>query len=167
MLEPTTLPTARSVSPRHEAPMLTASSGALVPNATTVKPMTTGESPVRAARRAAPATALLINGRADVALAAGCAGVHLTSHGLPAAALRRRFGRALLIGCSTHRPEEVEAARQNGADYAIFGPVFATPSKAAFGPPPGLDGLARAVGHGLPVIAIGGIDPGRVPPISA
>jgi len=56
MFEPTTLPTARSVSPRHDAPTLTASSGALVPNATTVRPITTGVSPVRAANRADPRT---------------------------------------------------------------------------------------------------------------
>ncbi len=56
MFDPTTLPIARSVSPRHDAPTLTASSGALVPNATTVNPITTGERPVRAARRAAPRT---------------------------------------------------------------------------------------------------------------
>ncbi len=118
-------------------------------------------------RRAAPQAALLINGRADVALAAGCAGVHLTSSGLPVKAIRRRFGDRLLIGRSTHRPEEVAAAREAGADYAVFGPVFATPSKAAFGPPLGLGGLEQAAGHGLPVIAIGGIDPGRMARVAA
>ncbi len=112
--------------------------------------------------RAAPGTALLINGRADVALAGGCAGVHLTSSGLPVAAVRRRFGSALLIGCSTHRRQEVDAARRSGADYAIFGPVFATPSKAPYGPPPGLAGLRRAVAGGLPVLAIGGIGPDQM-----
>ena len=56
MFDPTTLPTARSASSRSAAPRLTASSGALVPNATTVRPMTTGERPVRAASRAAPRT---------------------------------------------------------------------------------------------------------------
>ncbi len=110
-------------------------------------------------RRAAPGMTMLINRRADVALASGCAGVHLTSSSLPVAAVRRRFGGALLIGCSTHRPEEVEAARRAGADYAIFGPVFPTPSKAPYGRPPGLEGLRRAVACGLPVIAIGGIGP--------
>ena len=118
-------------------------------------------------RRAAPATALVINGRADVAVATGCAGVHLTSHGLPVAPLRRRFGETLLIGRSTHRPEEVEAARLDGADYAIFGPVFATPSKAAFGPPPGLAGLERAARCGLPIIAVGGIDSERMAEVAA
>ena len=56
MLLPTTLPSAISLSPPAAAPMLTASSGALVPNATTVRPMITGESPLRAARRDDPRT---------------------------------------------------------------------------------------------------------------
>ena len=73
--------------------------------------------------------------------------------------MRHRFGDALRIGCSTHQPEEVEAARRAGADYAIFGPIYPTPSKASYGPPPGLAGLRRAVSCGLPVIAIGGIGP--------
>ncbi len=118
-------------------------------------------------RRAARATAVSVNGRADVALASGCAGVHLTSSGLPVAAVRRRFGDALLIGCSTHRPEEARAARSAGADYAVFGPVFATPSKAPYGPPPGVAGLRRAVACGLPVIAVGGIDPERMAEVAA
>ncbi len=116
----------------------------------------------RRLRQVARQTAVLVNGRTDVALASGCAGVHLTSSGLPIAAVCRRFGDALLIGCSTHRPEEVEEARRAGADYAVFGPVFPTPSKAPYGPPPGVAGLRRAAACGLPVIAIGGIGPERM-----
>ena len=121
----------------------------------------------RGLRRASRGARVLVNGRADIALAGGCAGVHLTSSGLPIESLRRRFGQALVIGRSTHRPEEVEAARAAGADYAIFGPVFPTPSKAPFGPPPGLDGLRQAVAYGLPVIAIGGIGPKQIPQVAA
>ncbi len=116
---------------------------------------------------AAPGTAVLINGRADVAVASGCDGVHLTSSSVPVAALRWRFGDALILGCSTHRPEEVEAARQGGADYAVFGPVFPTPSKAPYGEPPGLPGLRRAVACGLPVLAIGGIGPDQMTQVAA
>ena len=121
----------------------------------------------RGLRRASRGARVLVNARADIALASGCAGVHLTSSGLPIESLRRRFGQALLIGRSTHRPEEVEAARAAGADYAIFGPVFPTPSKAPYGPPPGLDGLRQAVAYGLPVIAIGGIGPEQMPQVAA
>lgn len=107
-----------------------------------------------------PAVTLLINGRADVALAAGVDGVHLPAAGLPAPALRRLAecrGRRLVIGRSTHRAEEVEAARREGVDYVTFGPVYATPSKAAYGKPPGLLGLRRAAAARLPVIALGGV----------
>ena len=114
-----------------------------------------------AARRAWPGL-LLLNGRLDVALAAGCDGVHLTSAGLPIEALRRCFGERIVIGVSTHRVEEVAAARRAGADYVSFGPVFPTPSKARYGRPPGLDGLRRAADTGLPVIALGGVGPSEL-----
>jgi len=120
-----------------------------------------------ARRRLPPQVRLLVNGRADVALAAGADGVHLPAAGLPVAALRERFGPELMIGRSTHAPEEVAAARDAGADYVTFGPVYPTPSKAAYGPPPGLDGLRRAVASGLPVLALGGVDAGRLEEVAA
>lgn len=101
-----------------------------------------------------PATRLLVNGRLDVALAAGADGAHLPSDGLPVAALRRRFGAEVLLGISTHRVEEVERARDAGADYATFGPVWETPGK---GPARGAGELARAAASGLPVYALGGV----------
>lgn len=120
------------------------------------------------ARRRLPSQVrLLINGRADVALAAGADGVHLPAAGLPVAALRERFGPELVIGRSTHAPEEVASARDAGADYVTFGPVYPTPSKAAYGPPPGLEGLRQAVATGLPVLALGGVDAGRLEEVAA
>lgn len=110
-------------------------------------------------RRAAPEPLLLVNGRADVAIASGADGVHLPANEVPTGALRRRFGSAFLIGRSTHHPEEVVRERRDGADYVTFGPVFPTPSKARYGPPPGLDGLRRAAACGLPVLALGGVGP--------
>lgn len=111
--------------------------------------------------------AVLVNGRLDVAIAAGCDGVHLPADGAPLTHLRRRFGPEPLIGRSTHAPEEVETARDEGADYVTFGPVFPTPSKTAYGPPPGLEGLRRATGYGLPVLALGGIEPANLPAVAA
>ena len=78
-----------------------------------------------------PAVRLLVNGRLDVALAAGADGVHLPADGVPVAPLRARFGSGPLIGRSTHTVEEVERARDEGADYVTFGPVYATPGKGA------------------------------------
>lgn len=103
--------------------------------------------------------AVLVNGRPDLALAAGWRGVHLPSAGLPVGPVRRLMGRGARIGRSTHSVEEVLAAEAEGADYAILGPIFDTPSKRSYGPPLGLDVLRDAAGRVLiPVLAIGGID---------
>ncbi len=122
----------------------------------------------RRARQVLPAgVRLLVNGRLDIAVAAGADGAHLPSTGLPVAALRRRFGAAVLIGRSTHRPDEVERARQEGADYVSFGPVYATPSKARYGPPAGLERLSRAAALGLPIYALGGVTIARLSEVAA
>jgi thiamine-phosphate pyrophosphorylase len=110
-----------------------------------------------------PPIPLLVNGRLDIALAAGADGVHLPADGVPAAALRARF-RTALIGRSTHSVEEVERARDDGADYATFGPVYATPGK---GEPVGLAALARAATTGLPVYALGGVTLDRFAELAA
>jgi thiamine-phosphate pyrophosphorylase len=101
-----------------------------------------------------PSTRLLVNGRLDVALAAGADGVHLPADGVPIAPLRARFGPGVLIGRSTHTVAEVERARDEGADYVTFGPVWETPGKEG---PAGTAGLARAAAAGLPVYALGGV----------
>jgi len=118
----------------------------------------------RLARAALPPTArVLVNGRLDVALAAGADGVHLPADGVPAAPLRARFG-GVLIGRSTHRVEEVERARDEGADYVTFGPVYETPGKGA---PVGVAALARAAAAGLPVYALGGVTLERLGEVAA
>lgn len=117
-----------------------------------------------------PGVAVLVNGRVDVAVAAGADGVHLPSDGLPTAEVRRlaqRLHGPLLIGRSTHAPEEVARARDEGADFVVFGPVYPTPGKERFGAPPGLRGLRAAVGPGLPVLALGGVDSGRIEEVAA
>src|SRR5689334_6214923 len=104
-------------------------------------------------------TSLLINDRADVAACAG-AGVHLTTRSMTAAAVRRAFGDRLLIGASTHSLNEARAAESDGADFIVFGPVFETESKKAYGPPVGLAALREVVEQlRIPVIALGGIKP--------
>ncbi|CAH2029860.1 thiamine phosphate synthase [Trichlorobacter ammonificans] len=100
---------------------------------------------------------LLINDRIDVALAVEADGVHLGINSLPVTAARR-IAPDLLIGYSSHGVGEAAAALAKGADFVTFGPVFPTPSKAAFGEPKGCAELARACAtlHG-PVFALGGV----------
>jgi thiamine-phosphate pyrophosphorylase len=104
-------------------------------------------------------TRLLVNDRADIARAAGADGVHLTSQSLPARVVRDMFGPEFLIGVSTHSLDEARAARDGGADFVVFGPVFETESKRGFGAPQGLDKLRKVADElrGFPVLAIGGI----------
>lgn len=104
-------------------------------------------------------TRLLVNDRADIARAAGADGVHLTAQSLPADVVRKICGPEFLIGVSTHSLAEARAAQAGGADFVVFGPVFETESKRAFGEPQGLDKLrevASELGE-FPVLAIGGI----------
>ncbi len=101
---------------------------------------------------------LIINDRADIALAVEADGVHLGQDDLSLAEARRIVGDTYIIGISaTCFDEAVEAARQ-GADYIGLGPVFPTPSKDDAAPPIGLEGVAavrKAVD--VPIVAIGGI----------
>ncbi len=113
-----------------------------------------------------PVPRILVNDRLDVALAERAGGVHLGENSLPIKEAKRlidavmpgsNVGNGFLAGVSCHSLEAAQSAAA-GADYVFFGPVFATPSKAAFGAPQGLDLLAkvcRAVA--IPVLAIGGI----------
>lgn len=111
---------------------------------------------------------LLVNDRLDVALAAEADGVHLPSDGIPPEAARRLLAVVGLVGLSTHSAAEVGTAHLRGADFALLGPIFDTPSKRRYGPPLGLEPLASAAASaGMPVLAVGGIDPGRVREVRA
>lgn len=105
------------------------------------------------------ATRLLINDRADVARSAGAAGVHLAGESIETSVIRRTFGDDFLIGVSTHSLEQARAARDAGADFAVFGPVFETASKQAYGEPLGLAKLAQVTTTLMefPVLALGGV----------
>lgn len=102
-------------------------------------------------------TAIIINDRFDIAIAAGADGVHLTANSIPADVVRRFVPKGFLIGVSTHSPSEVTAAYQNGADFAVYGPVFASPEK---GEPIGVEEFLTVATNNqpFPVIALGGID---------
>jgi len=111
----------------------------------------------RRARAVARRTKLLVNRRADIALAASADGVHLSHDGFPIERLRSSLPEEWIFGRSTHSVEEVAAAQREGADYAVFGPVYPTPSKPGAVGAPRLEELARACQLGLPVLAIGGV----------
>lgn len=114
-------------------------------------------------------TRVLVNDRADIARAAGCDGVHLSTRSLRAGVVRRAFGEDFLIGASAHTHAEALAAREGGADFAVFGPVFDTPSKRAYGPPVGLEALeenARTLAP-FPLVALGGVAEGNLEEVLA
>jgi len=99
---------------------------------------------------------VLVNDRLDIARAAGVDGVHLTASSLPTHLVREICGKDFLIGVSTHSFEEARSASKAGADFIVFGPVFATGSKQ----PQGLEKLREVTEalSGFPVLAIGGVN---------
>jgi thiamine-phosphate pyrophosphorylase len=120
---------------------------------------------LRDVTRAAGA-AIFVNDRVDVALAVGADGVHLGGRSLAPVDVAR-FAPGLTIAVSTHTRAEVEAvarARALGVDvpFAVFGPIWDTPSKRPYGSPVGVEALREAAGVGLPLLALGGLTAARV-----
>ena len=101
---------------------------------------------------------LIMNDRADLALAAGCDGVHVGQDDLSPAGARCVLGERLWVGVSTHSVEQVRGADASPADYIAVGPVFATATKQDPEPVIGVEGVraARAATR-KPLVAIGGI----------
>lgn len=125
------------------------------------------------ADQALAATRILVNDRLDVALAEQAGGLHLRGDSLPVEEAKRllrahqttgKISTDFLVGVSCHSLEAAQLAVAAGADYIFFGPVFATPSKAALGSPQGLSRLSE-VCHSVsvPVLAIGGITLANAP----
>ena len=105
-------------------------------------------------------TKLLVNDRADIALAANADGVHLPANSLSAQTIRANFPPNFMVGVSAHTLEEVKKAQLEGADFATFSPIFLTESKAKYGAPQGIGKLREVIQtvENFPVIALGGID---------
>lgn len=102
-------------------------------------------------------TQILVNGRPDVAMAAGAHGVHLPSDAIGAEEWRTVLPKEFLIGVSCHSVGDLQRSR--AADFAVFGSVFPSPGKAAT---VGLEALRVAVRVSpIPVFALGGVDEGN------
>lgn len=101
-------------------------------------------------------TKLLVNDRADIALAAKADGVHLTEDSVSADIIRKNFPEKFIIGVSTHSLESAESAKKKGADFITFSPIFSSPEK---GEPQGLGKLSDICKKlkPFPVLALGGI----------
>ena len=105
---------------------------------------------------------LIVNDRVDVAIAASADGVHLPFDSIGVSMARKLLGDDRIIGVSSHSPPDVAGAAREGADFAVFGPIFDPLSKPATGPAWGAGGLKAACGAGaIPVFALGGITPER------
>jgi thiamine-phosphate pyrophosphorylase len=103
---------------------------------------------------------VIVNDRADIALAAGAAGVHVGEADLPVAAIRRFAPENFIIGASLG--SDAELANAKAADYVGIGPVFGSDSKKDAGGAIGVDGFERlAALVELPAIAVGGITADR------
>jgi thiamine-phosphate pyrophosphorylase len=109
-----------------------------------------------------------LNDRADLAVQCGADGVHVGQEDEPVAQMRERVGPEMLIGLSTHSPEQFDAALRSDADQLSVGPVWATPTKEGR-PGTGLDYVRYAAEHGggRPWFAIGGIDSANVAEVVA
>ncbi len=102
-------------------------------------------------------TKILINDRADIALAANADGVHLTAVSLSAEIVRRNFPENFIVGVSAHTLEKAEAAKNQAADFVTFSPIFHSSGK---GEPQGIERLKEVCQrlNSFPVIALGGVD---------
>ena len=100
----------------------------------------------------------IVNDAADVAGEVGADGVHVGAHDTKVSEIRKRFGKNLLIGYSSHSIEEALSAQDQGADYVAFGAIFPTKTKGPGHPVQGIRPLQELVAlTKLPVVAIGGI----------
>jgi len=103
-------------------------------------------------------TPLIVNDHAEIASRIPVEGVHVGQDDDSIEVARRKAGRSVLIGKSTHSLEQALAAQREGADYIGFGPIFATPTKPDY-TPIGLADIRRVHAEvSLPIFCIGGIN---------
>jgi len=112
---------------------------------------------------------IVVNDRADLALLAGAAGVHVGQEDLPPARARRLLGPEAIVGYSTHTVAQIDAAVEEPISYIAVGPVFGTQTKETGYEAVGLQRVAEAARRSrrCPVVAIGGITLERAPEVMA
>ena len=110
---------------------------------------------------------VIVNDRADIAVMAGAAGVHVGQDDLPVADVRTIVGPDAIVGVSTHDPQQVDAAAAGTASYLAVGPIFGTPTKDTGYAARGLDLVRHAAATGTPIVAIGGITLANAPSVFA
>ncbi len=110
----------------------------------------------------------LVNDRLDVAFTADADGAHLAANSFSVKDARRLLGPQRLIGVSAHNVAELKRAADDGADFAVFGPVFEPLSKGSWATPCDVAGFAEACrAVALPLYALGGVTAERVEPLLA
>jgi thiamine-phosphate pyrophosphorylase len=103
-------------------------------------------------------TPLIVNDHAEIAKRVPLEGAHVGQDDDPIEVARRKAGRGILVGKSTHSLQQARAAQAEGADYIGFGPIFATPTKPDYAPI-GLEDISRVHAEvSLPIFCIGGIN---------
>lgn len=122
-------------------------------------------------KAAGPEVTVVVNDRADVAVLAGAAGVHVGQDDLRPREVRQLIGPAAVVGLSTHSVAQAEAALDDDVSYLAIGPVFETATKDTGYTPVGLEMVSRVASltraRGVPLVAIGGITLERAPSVLA
>ena len=117
---------------------------------------------VRGALAQARQSKIIVNTRTDIALACGAHGVHLPAESMAPHAIRSIAPEGFLIGASCHTPDDLRAAEREGADFAVYGPVFPSVTKSLT--PIGIEAFRQAVSCvRLPVYALGGVTAENAP----
>lgn len=101
----------------------------------------------------------IVNDSAQIALDSNADGVHVGQGDMSVADVRKLVGDDMIVGLSTHNPDETKASRDEAVNYVGVGPVYATPTKDIPDPVLGLDTMKEMVDlANVPAVTLGGID---------
>jgi len=109
-------------------------------------------------------TLFIMNDSAQIALDSGADGVHVGQGDMSVVDVRKLVGEEMIVGLSTHNPQETEASRSEAVNYVGVGPVYATPTKNIPDPVLGLEMMKEMIDiAAVPAVTLGGIDFNRLP----